>query len=76
MNTYTDSSGKSSVDFYVTGTLTAKVHFPNGEVKCKWCPFLKRDRAERDYCELTHGLIYNRNELDKQCQLEFEETKF
>ena len=30
------------VDFYITGTETVEVHFPNGDLACQWCPFCKR----------------------------------
>lgn len=35
------------VGYYVTGTETVEVHFPNGDLSCQWCPFCKH--------KTTHG---------------------
>ena len=45
---------KNSVSYYTTGIASIKVHFPEDQVKCQWCEFLKNEQyANRNSCRLT-----------------------
>ena len=39
------------VSYYTDCKLEMMVHFPEDEVKCRWCPFLRHyDNIDRDKC--------------------------
>lgn len=51
---------KDGVSFYTTGTATVRVHFPEDDVVCAWCPFCRSDGdLKRAQCRLTNDIIFN-----------------
>lgn len=46
------------------------VSFPEDEVKCRWCPFLRHyNELERDRCALTDEILYSREFTGIKCPL-------
>ncbi len=65
-----------AVESYTTGETTVQVHFPNGEVCCRWCwPFLQSDNELRRYrCKRTGESIPDPvHQIGQKCPLNFEE---
>lgn len=66
------------VRYYTAGQTTVEVHFPNGDVACKWCwPFLQSDTALGRYrCKRTGESIPDpKHEIGLKCPLRFQEEE-
>jgi hypothetical protein len=62
--------------WYTTAIAHIAVHFPEDDVKCKWCPHLRADEANgRHFCRLTGSIVYSKEIIAEDCPLEFEEKK-
>lgn len=62
----------SGVMYYTVGHAQTEVHFPEDDVKCQWCPFLRADaNGIRHKCGLTGNIIYGPGVLDARCPLIF-----
>lgn len=60
----------NGVTRYTTCNLDINIYFPEDEVKCKWCPFLRHyDSLDRDNCQITHETIYTREFTGLKCPL-------
>ena len=47
-----------------------QVAFPEDEVKCKWCKFLRHyDGIDRDKCSLTDDILFSREIIGFNCPL-------
>ena len=58
------------VTSYTFAETTIQIAFPEDEVKCKWCPFLKHyDSLNRDKCGLTEKILYSTEIIGRDCQL-------
>lgn len=58
------------VSYYTDAEVTVQVHFPEDEVKCKWCPFLKHyDSMDRDRCNLTNEILISKEIIGRKCPL-------
>ena len=58
------------VTSYTFAECTISVSFPEDEVKCKWCPFLKHyDSIDRDKCSLTDDILFSREIIGHNCPL-------
>ena len=58
------------VTSYTFAEVTVQVSFPEEEVKCQWCPFLKHyDTINRDRCELTNEILFSREIIGHNCPL-------
>ena len=58
------------VTSYTFAEVTVQVSFPEEEVKCQWCPFLKHyDTINRDRCELTNEILFSREIFGHNCPL-------
>ena len=58
------------VRFYTFAETTIQIGFPEDEVKCKWCKFLKHyDNLDRDRCVLTEDILYTRELRGLNCPL-------
>ena len=58
------------VTSYTFATAEIQVAFPEDEVKCKWCPFIRHyDSLERDKCALTEEILYSREITGYRCPL-------
>ena len=60
------------VKFYTRGTLTVTVNLPEGERKCKWCPFYRRDNDVRARCLITNRILYSAEWIPDDCPITFE----
>ena len=55
---------------YTTCNLDINVYFPEDEVKCKWCQFVKHyDNLDRDKCGLTDEILFKREFTGLKCPL-------
>lgn len=58
------------VTSYTFATAEIQVAFPEDEVKCQWCPFLKHyDTINRDRCQLTDEILFSRELIGQRCPL-------
>ena len=58
------------VTSYTFAECTVEVAFPEDEVKCQWCPFLKHyDTINRDRCQLTDEILFSREIIGQKCPL-------
>ena len=61
------------VKFYDTGELAIAVNFPEGERKCRWCPFCARDNDVRYRCRITNRILYSTEWIPDECPIKFKE---
>ena len=60
------------VSYYTSGEVTIQVHFPENDVSCQWCKFLRYDRGlDRYFCGLTDMMLYSKLNVPQYCPLEF-----
>lgn len=66
---------KNTVNYYTKGTAEIEVFFPEDQVKCQWCEFLKNEYfANRTSCRLTGEMLpYILDGIGNYCPLKFEE---
>ena len=58
------------VNSYTYAECTVEVAFPEDEVKCRWCPFLRHyDNIDRDRCQLTDEILFSRELIGQRCPL-------
>ena len=58
------------VSYYTVAECDIQVNFPEDEVKCKWCRFLKHyDGIDRDKCSLTDEILFSREIIGHRCPL-------
>jgi len=58
------------VSYYTIAECEVQVCFPEDEVKCHWCPFLKHyDGINRDKCSLTDEILISREIIGQRCPL-------
>jgi len=58
------------VTSYTIAETTIQVCFPESEIKCKWCPFLKHyDGLDRDKCGLTEEILFSKEIIGCHCPL-------
>ena len=68
---------RNGVSYYTTGSAHITVHFPEDQVKCQWCEYLKNEQsANRNSCRLTGEKLLRIFEgVGHCCPLEFESEK-
>lgn len=55
---------------YTVATAEVTVNFPEDNVCCRWCQFLKHyDSIDRDRCMLTNDILYSREIVGYNCPL-------
>lgn len=55
---------------YTICNLDINISFPEDEVKCRWCPFLKHlESLDRDRCGITEEILYTREFTGYKCPL-------
>lgn len=60
------------VSFYTFGTALIKVGFPENEIKCGYCPFIKEEYGlKRHKCILTDEMLYSIETRGRKCPLVF-----
>ena len=58
------------VSYYTFAETTIQVGFPEDDIKCKWCPFLKHyDGLNRDKCGLTDDILFSTELIGHHCPL-------
>lgn len=58
------------VTSYTFAETTIQIAFPEDEVKCKWCPFLKHyDGLDRDKCGLSEEILFSKEIIGRNCPL-------
>ena len=60
------------VRWYATGKLVIPVAFPEGDIKCRWCPMCRRDNDIRYRCQATNRILYTTEQLDENCPIQFD----
>ena len=61
---------ETGVSYYTVADLNLQVNFPEDEVKCKWCPFIKHyDGLDRDKCGITEEILFSREIVGTSCPL-------
>ena len=62
--------------WYTTAIANIAVAFPEDDIKCRWCRFLRADEANnRHFCRLTDDVLYSIEIIADSCPLVFEEKK-
>lgn len=66
---------ENGVKYYTPGIVKLKIHFPENEISCNWCPFCRaEDALKRYWCRLTNEMIYNPySGLADGCPIRFKE---
>lgn len=55
---------------YTIATADITVSFPEDDVCCRWCPYLKHyDSIDRDRCIITNDILYSRQIIGHNCPL-------
>lgn len=58
------------VSFFTIAECEIQVAFPEKEVACHWCPFLKHyDSMNRDKCSLTDEILISTEFIGRNCPL-------
>ena len=58
------------VSYYTFADLSIQFGFPEDEVKCKWCRFIRHyDSLDRDKCALTEEILYSKEIRGIHCPL-------
>ena len=58
------------VSSYTYADVTISVCFPEDEIKCKWCPFVRHyDGLNRDRCDLTSEILFSTEIIGQRCPL-------
>ena len=58
------------VTSYTFGEVTLQVAFPEDEVKCKWCQFVRHyDGLDRNKCSLTEEILPTLEFIGFRCPL-------
>lgn len=58
------------VNSFTYAECTVQVAFPEDNVACRWCPFLKHyDNIDRDRCQLTDEILFSREFIGQRCPL-------
>jgi hypothetical protein len=61
---------ENGVTQFTFAEATIQVHFPETDVCCRWCPFLKHyDSMDRDKCALTEEILYSKETRGYNCPL-------
>jgi len=50
---------EKGVRFYTTGIASVAISFPEGDERCLWCRYCRKDEMGRHWCRLTNEMIYN-----------------
>ena len=58
------------VRWYTVAECEIQVNFPEDDVKCRWCPFVKHyDGLNRDKCGLTDEILISTEIIGQRCPL-------
>jgi hypothetical protein len=67
------SKFEKGVRCYTSGELRFAVHFPEGEVICRWCPYIRYEEHYKRYsCRITGRWVFDpMNNIGEHCPVEF-----
>lgn len=55
---------------YSIATAEITVAFPEDDICCRWCPFVKHyESIDRDRCIITNDILYSRQIIGYNCPL-------
>ena len=58
------------VAYYTYVDLSIQFGFPEDQVCCRWCPFIRHyDSLDRDKCAITEDILYSRETRGRNCPL-------
>lgn len=66
------------VEYYTVMTREITVNFPNGRVKCRYCPFCYAEKELNRYrCRLHNRLVFTPDEdgIPEWCEFDFLDVK-
>ena len=58
--------------YYTKGTAHIDIYFPEDEVKCKYCRYLRYGEGVGHRCRLTDDIIYSVETINDGCPIVFE----
>ena len=71
------SGSRNGVTWYATGIVTVPVYFPEGDICCRWCPYVRYDDSLRRHrCLFTDEYIVSpMDSTGALCPVEFKEEE-
>lgn len=60
------------ISYYTKGTAVVDVFFPEDEIKCKYCQFLRYIEGLGYRCKLTESVIYSIEHIGRDCPIRFD----
>ena len=58
------------VKFFTVAECEIQVNFPENDVACKWCPFIRHyDGLNRNRCDLTNEILVSTEYRGMKCPL-------
>lgn len=60
------------INYYTKGTAHIDIYFPEDEVKCKYCIYLRYIEGLGHRCKLTEDVIYSVEHIGKNCPIVFD----
>ena len=63
------------VRFYDIGRVTVAIPFPEGERRCGWCRFCRRDNDIRYRCLLKDRILFSLEWIPDWCPVQFDNTE-
>lgn len=67
------SEFKNGVKWFLKGVIHKEVFFPEGKIKCQYCPFCRSENdLKRFWCRINNQMIYDPfvNGLPEGCPIE------
>ena len=60
------------INYYTIATTEVKVFFPEDEIKCRFCPFVKwQEGTNQHRCRLNDKILYSVEIIGRDCPLKF-----
>ena len=54
------ASSKRGVDWFLKGIIHMEINFPEGDVRCQWCPMCRAETdLKRFWCRTKNQMIYD-----------------
>ena len=60
------------ISYYTKGRAQIDVFFPEDEVKCKYCQYLRVVEGLGHRCKLTEDVIYSTEHIGRRCPIRFD----
>jgi len=50
---------KNGIDYYLVAEIKTNIYFPEGKVKCQYCPYCRAENElKRYWCRIKNTMIY------------------